>query len=192
MKTHVIRLIIVLLLVTGMGKAQHTKRPAKVEETSPVAVTRAATLRVTISSDAVGIFDYLSDSKKLALWFPDQAIMEPQLGGKYYFRWTGTDGVWNGVVTELIRGNTLGFTWQPPNEASVTNVRIKLFPQGAGTTVELSHSGFPSSEALEKAVTNWEFYLENLKSVIEQGADMRGQMEHKTTRTTSARRRRSN
>jgi hypothetical protein len=95
------------------------------------------------------------------------------------------------VVTDFIRGNTLGFTWQPPNEASVTNVRIKLFPQGAETAVELSHSGFPSSEALEKAVANWEFYLNNLKSVIEQGADMRGQLEHKTTRTTSARRRRT-
>jgi len=191
MKTHVIRLIILSLLVTSMGTAQHTTHPAKVEETGPVTVTRAATLRVTISSDAVGIFDYLSDSKKLALWFPDQAIMEPQLGGKYYFRWTGTEGVWSGVVTEFLRGNTLGFTWQPPNEASVTNVRIKLFPQGAETTVELSHSGFSSSDALEKAVTNWEFYLKNLKSVIEQGADMRGQMERKTTRTNSARRRRN-
>jgi len=191
MKTHVIRLIILSLLVTSMGTAQHTTHPAKVEETGPVTVTRAATLRVTISSDAVGIFDYLSDSKKLALWFPDQAIMEPQLGGKYYFRWTGTEGVWSGVVTEFLRGNTLSFTWQPPNEASVTNVRIKLFPQGAETTVELSHSGFSSSDALEKAVTNWEFYLKNLKSVIEQGADMRGQMERKTTRTNSARRRRN-
>jgi len=191
MKTHLIRLILLLSLVAGTGTAQHTKRPTKVEEPSPVTVTRAATMRVTISSDAVGIFDYLSDPKKLTLWFPDQAIMEPQLGGKYYFRWTGTEGVWSGVVTEFIRGNTLGFTWQPPNEDSVTNVRIKLIPQGAETTVELSHSGFPSSEALEKAVTNWEFYLNNLKSVIEQGADMRGQMEHKTTRTTSTRRRRS-
>jgi len=192
MKTHLIRLILLLLLVAGTGTAQRTKRPAKVEEPSPVTVTRAATMRVTISSDAVGIFDYLSDPKKLTLWFPDQAIMEPQLGGKYYFRCTGTEGVWSGVVTEFIRGNTLGFTWQPPNEDSVTNVRIKLFPQGAETTVELSHSGFPSSEALEKAVTNWEFYLNNLKSVIEQGADMRGQLERKTTHTTSARRWRNN
>ena len=92
-------------------------------------------------------------------------------------------------MTEFIRGNTIGFTWQPPNEASLTSVRIKLFTQGAETTVELSHSGFPSSEALEKAVTNWEFYLKNLKSVIEQGAELRGQIELKTTRTASTRRR---
>jgi hypothetical protein len=81
----------------------------------------------------------------------------------------------------------LGFTWQPPNEPAVTNVRIKLFPQGAETAVELSHSGFPSSDALDKAIASWIFYLQNLKSVIEQGVDMRGQMRPKTTHTTSVR-----
>ena len=191
MKARVTPLMLLLLLAPGPATAQHTQRAAKGEDTGPVSVTRSATLRVTISSDAVGIFNYLSDSKKLTLWFPDQAIIEPQLGGKYHFLWTGTEGVWSGVVTDFIRGNTLGFTWQPPNEPAVTNVRIKLFPQGAETTVELSHSGFPSSEALDKAVVSWVFYLQNLKSVIEQGADLRGQMRPKTTHSTSARPKRS-
>jgi uncharacterized protein YndB with AHSA1/START domain len=142
---------------------------------------------VTISSDAVGVFNYLSDAMKLILWFPDQAIMEPQLGGQYHFRWTGTEGVWSGVVTEFIRGNTLGFTWHPPKEPTETNVRIKLFPQGAVTMVELSHSGFTSSDALDKAVGSWVFYLQNLKSVIEAGVDMRGQVRPKTKHTTSVR-----
>ena len=191
MKARVTALLLLLLLATGPATAQHAKRAAKGEDTGPVSVTRSAALRVTISSDAVGIFDYLSDSKKLTLWFPDQAIIEPQLGGKYHFRWTGTEGVWSGVVTEFIRGNTLGFTWQPPNEPVVTNVRIKLFPQGAQTVVELSHSGFPSIDALDKAVGTWTLYLQNLKSVIEQGVDMRGQMRPKTKHTTSFRPKRS-
>jgi uncharacterized protein YndB with AHSA1/START domain len=183
--------MLLLLLATGPATGQHTKRAAKGEDTGPVNVTRSATLRVTISSDAVGIFDYLSNAKKLELWFPDQAIMEPQLGGKYHFRWTGTEGVWTGVVTEFIRGNTLGFTWQPPKDPTETNVRVKLFPQGAVTMVELSHSGFTSSETLDKAVETWTLYLRNLKSVIEQGVDLRGQMRPKTKHTTSARPKRS-
>jgi uncharacterized protein YndB with AHSA1/START domain len=191
MKAHFTPVMLLLLLATGPATAQHAKRAAKGEDTGPVKVTRSATLRVTISSDAVGIFNYLSDSKSLILWFPDQAIIEPQLGGKYYFRWTGTEGVWSGVVTEFIRGNTLGFTWRSPDEPTVTNVRIKLFPQGAETTLELTHSGFPSSETLDKEVTRWAFYLRNLKSVIEQGVDIREQMRRKTTRPTSARPRRS-
>jgi uncharacterized protein YndB with AHSA1/START domain len=191
MKARVAALMLLLLLATGPASAQHTKRAPKGEDMGPVSVTRSAALRVTISSDAVEIFNYLSDPRKLERWFPDQAIIEPQLGGQYHFRWTDTQGVWSGRVTEFIRGNTLGFTWQPPNEPEITNVRIKLFPQGAETTVELSHSGFPSSDALEKAVVSWSFYLQNLKSVIEQGVDKRAQMRRKTTHPASVQPKRS-
>ena len=187
MKDRIAAVMFVLLLAHGSAAAQHTKHAAKAEDTGSVTVTRSATLTVTIASDAVGIFDYLSDSRKLVLWFPDQAIMEPHLGGKYHFRMNGTEGVWSGVVTDFIRGNKLGLTWQPPNEAAATNVMIKLFPQGAGTAVELSHSGLTSSEALERSVTTWAFYLNNLKSVIEQGVDLRGQKQRKTTHPTLTR-----
>lgn len=159
----------------SLPAAQRARRTVKKEE-SPVSVTRSATLRVAISSDATQIFGYLSDPQKLTAWFPDQAIIQQQLGGKYHFRWTGTEGIWSGVVTEFIRGNTLAYTWQPPDELYETNVRFKLFPQGAQTLVELTHSGFTSSESLEKAVKAWDFYLRNLKSVVEQGIDMREQM----------------
>ena len=191
MKARLITLVLLGLLATGLATAQHTKRAAKSEETSPVSVTRSATLRVTISSDAVSIFNYLSDPRKLELWFPNHAIIEPRLGGQYHFRWPGSDDMWSGVVTEFIRGNTLGFTWQEPKESVVTNVRIKLFPQGGETAVELSHSGLPSSDALEKAVARWRFYLENLKSVIELGVDKRAEKPRKTTHPTPARSKRT-
>lgn len=183
MKSCLTMLLLFALLWNAPGSlaAQRPRRPPKAGDTGPVSVTRSATLHVSIASDATGIFEYLADSKKMALWFPDQAIIESQLGGKYHFRWNGTDGVWSGVVTEFIRGNTLGFTWQPPTEPNETNVRFRLFPQGAETVVELTHSGFPSSEALDRAVKAWVFYLQNLKSVIEQGTDMRGELRRRAT-----------
>jgi len=101
--------------------------------------------------------------------------MEPQLGGRYHFRWAGTEGVWNGIVTEFIRGNAISLTWQPPGEEYETSVHFRLFPQGAETVVALTHSGFTSSAALEKAISAWVFYLRNLKSVVEEGTDLRGQ-----------------
>ena len=187
MKACITALMLLWLLAIDPATAQHTKSAAKTEDTGPVSVTRSATLRVTVSSDAVSVFGYLSNPRKLELWFPDKAIIDPRLGGQYHFRWTGSEDMWSGVVTEFISGNTLGFTWQPPNESVVTNVRFKLFPQGGETAVELSHSGFLSSEALEKAVASWTFYLQNLKSVIEQGVDKREQMRKKTTHPTSSR-----
>lgn len=166
--------------VTGL--AQRARRAARAEDTGPVEVTRSATLRVSIASDAVGIFSYLSDSAKLGEWFPDQAIMEPQLGGKYHFRWKDEEGVWSGVVTEFIRGNTLAYTWQPPGETIETNVRFKLFAQGPATIVELTQSGFTSSAAQDKAISAWAFYLHNLKSVIEEGTDLRPKARRGTSR----------
>ena len=162
------------ILADSTTLAQRSRRPVRKEEPpSPVRVTRAATLRVSISTDSVTIFEYLSDAKKLQQWFPDQAIMEAQLGGKYHFRWKDAEGVWTGVVTQYIRGNILGYTWEPPGETTETNVQFKLFPQGAETLIELTHSGFDTNEAMDKEIKAWDFYLQNLKSLIEQGTDTR-------------------
>jgi uncharacterized protein YndB with AHSA1/START domain len=176
-------LVICLLLAGLPASAQRPRRRSKaVEKPSPVQVTRSVTLRVVIASDTVGIFEYLSDPAKLAEWFPDQAIVEPQLGGRYHFRWKDSADVWSGVITEFIRGNTLAYTWQSPGEATETNVRYKLFPQGGETLVELTHRGFSSAAAEEKAISAWTFYLENLKSVIEDGTDLRSRGRRQTSR----------
>lgn len=175
MKARLTTVLLFVSLASASALAQRAKRLPQREDTGPVQVTRSATLQLTISSDAVGVFEYLADSKKLEQWFPDQAIIEPQLGGKYHFRWKDSDAVWSGVVTEFIRGNTLGFTWQPPGEDLETNVRLKVFPQGAETILQLTHSGFTSNEALDKETKAWVFYLRNLKSVIEDGTDLRQQ-----------------
>jgi len=183
MKARVSRVLILALIGGVAASAQRARRPTREEDTGPVQVTRSATLRITIASDAVGVFEYLADSSKLPEWFPDQAIMEPQLGGKYHFRWKDAEGVWSGVVTEFIRGNTLAYTWRPPGEQYETNVRYRLFPQGAETLVELTHSGFTGTVAQEKAVKAWSFYLQNLKSVIEDGTDLREQPRRVRART---------
>lgn len=185
MKAHYRNILLLLLLLLGNLPlvAQRSRRaPARVEDTGPVSVMRSATMRITISSDTIGIFEYLADPKKVVLWFPDQAVMEPQLGGKYHYRFRDSEGVWSGVVTEFIRGNTFGLTWRPPEEEYETNLRYKLFPQGADTIVELTASGFTSSAALDKAVKYFVFYLQNLKSVIEAGTDMRGQITQRPKR----------
>jgi len=158
------------------GQSRRPAARAQVEDTGPVSVMRSTTMRITITSDTIGIFEHLADPKKVVLWLPDQAVMEAQLGGKYHYRFRDAEGVWSGVVTEFIRGNTFGLTWRPPDEEYETNLRYKLFPQGADTIVELTVSGLTSSVALDKAVKYWVFYLQNLKSVIEAGTDIRGQL----------------
>jgi uncharacterized protein YndB with AHSA1/START domain len=178
------RISMVMVLLGALGSAvaaQHARRPTKPEDTGPVTVRRSATLQIPIASDAVSIFGYLSDPQKLTLWFPDQAILEPHFGGKYHFRWNNQDGVWSGVVTEFVVANTLAFTWKPPNEETETQVQFRLYPQGGQTLVEVTHSGLASDDALDKAVKTWVFYLENLKSVIEDQTDLRLAADKKTS-----------
>ncbi len=174
MKSLIHRAALLGLLVAFPAFAQRAKRSApRPEGTGPVTVARGATLRIVIARDPVSVFDYFSSGATLSRWFSDQAIFEPQIGGKYHLRWKNVEGVWSGVVTEFIRGNTLAFTWQPPDEPYETNVRIRLLAQDTGTLVELTHSGFTSAASLDKNIEAWRFYLENLKSVIETGTDRR-------------------
>lgn len=177
-------MLMVLLLAGLPAAAQRARRPAP-GENSQIEVTRSATLRVSLSSDPGNIFEYLVDARKLEQWFPDQAVSEAQLGGKYHFRWNNKPGVWSGHFTYFIRGNTLGFTWQPPGEENETNVQFKLTPQGKQTLVELTHSGFVSNAEMDRALKAWVFYLENLKSVIEEGTDLRRETRPKPARRTS-------
>ena len=150
---------------------QQPRRPAKPVDTGPVTVMRSATLQMLIASDAVSIFSFLSDQGKLTAWFADQAILEPQFGGKCHFRWRHQEPM-DGVVTEFTAAKNLALTWKHPGEDE-TQVRFKLSPQGGQTLVDMEQRGFTSAADLEKAVKSWVFYLENLKSVIEKQVDLR-------------------
>jgi uncharacterized protein YndB with AHSA1/START domain len=172
MKPRLLTLIFLLGAWSSGTAQQHARRPVKPADAGPVTVMRSATLQVLVSSDAVSVFSYLSDQGKLTLWLADQAILDPQFGGKYHFRWKSHEPV-DGVVTEFIAANTLAITWQHPSDEAETQVRFKLSPQGGQTRVELELQGFVSAEALEKAVKFWEFNLHNLKSVIEEQIDLR-------------------
>jgi uncharacterized protein YndB with AHSA1/START domain len=181
-------LLLGLLGVTSAAAQAQRSRAAAQSQPSLVEVTRSATLRATIAADPANVFDHLVDANKLETWFPDQAVSEAQLGGRYHFRWNDSDGVWSGRYTNFIRGNTLAYTWQAPGDEYETNVQIRLIPQAGGTLVELTHSGFITNAALDKAIKAWVFYLDNLRSVIEDNVDLRPQQRQKqrpkSSRTT--------
>jgi uncharacterized protein YndB with AHSA1/START domain len=180
-----------LLLLAPLPATAQGSRSTASSPPSDVEVTRSATLRITIPSDPASIFDYFVDAKKLESWFPDQAVSEAQLGGRYHFRWNDSPGVWSGRYTYFIRGNSLAYTWQAPGDEYETNVQIKLIPQAGGTLVEMTHSGFTSNAALDKAIKTWLFYLDNLRSVIAGGEDLRVKQRQKPSRRSSRRAKRA-
>ena len=165
--------LLLILLTAGSGTAQqYTRRTARSLDTGPVTVMRGANLQVIIASDMDSVFSYLSDQGKITAWLSDQAILEPQFGGKYHFRWKSMEPV-DGVVTEYKPTNALAYSWKHPSDEGETQVRFKLSPQSGRTLVEQDLRGFTSADAVDKAVTFWVFYLQNLKSVVEDQIDLR-------------------
>ena len=163
---------------TTLARAQRAT-PAGNQNASVVRTTRSAELGLRLESDVMTVFQALTDPRQLERWFPNRAILRAKRGSRFYFRWNDIKGLWRGTITELIPGNRLEFTWQRPGSEDATLVNIRLIPQGFETLVELTHSGFTSSDEMEKTIKDWVFYLENLKSVLEVGVDQRPNREAK-------------
>ena len=172
MKPKLLTLIFLLSAWSNGAGQQRATRPAKPPDTGPVAVARSSTLQVLVASDAVSVFSYLSDQRKLTAWMADQAILEPQMGAKFHFRWKNQEPV-DGVVTEFAAANTLALTWKHPSDTADTRLRFKVSPQGGNTMVVLELQGYTSPDSLEKDLSFWVFNLKNLKSVIEEQIDLR-------------------
>jgi uncharacterized protein YndB with AHSA1/START domain len=172
MKPKLLILIFLLGIWSNAAGQQRASRPAKPLDTGPVTLARSATLQVLVASDAVSVFSYLSDQAKLTAWMADQAILEPQMGAKFHFRWKNQEPV-DGVVTEYAAANTLALTWKHPSDTADTRVRFRVSPQGGNTMVVLELQGYTSADGLEKDLNFWVFNLKNLKSVIEDQVDLR-------------------
>jgi len=166
----------VILLVGCLPLLAQRDRRSGLTQVNDIEVTRSATLRILVVADPTNVFDYLVDARKLETWFADQAVSEAQLGGRYHLRWDDRQGVWSGRYTYFVRGNSLNYTWEVPGDGYESSVQIKLTPQPGGTLVELTHGGFTSNPAMDREIKDWTFYLNNLRSVIENGVDLRPEL----------------
>ncbi len=138
---------------------------------------------VLIRAQAEDIFFAVTDPGELVKWFPEHAVTDPELGGKYEFTWEKSR-VWgpkSGIYIDIIPGTKLSFTWPVGNLDQYTIVNFHLHSEGGYTTVIFSHTGFGFGEEWEKEYCEhselWSFFLENLKSYMEEGIDRRQEQE---------------
>jgi uncharacterized protein YndB with AHSA1/START domain len=75
---------------------------------------------IIVNASLGAVFKAISDPEELTQWFPDQAILEPKVGGKMKFSFykekspehtCATDTVSEGIVKELIPNKKLSYTW---------------------------------------------------------------------------------
>ena len=141
--------------------------------------SRTVRQRLFIRAPPEKVFRALSEPDRLVKWFLKDAEISLRKQGKYAFTWE--DGYHHeGRVTEVIRGESISFSWEyegPDHEVAKTKVRFTVAPKNKGAIVSVVNSGFPKHEkwvdTLVGSASVWTFYLLNLKSVLETGHDLR-------------------
>ena len=144
--------------------------------------TRTIQQSVTINAPVDAVFRAFTDADQLIRWFPNSAESDPQPGGKFKYFFDNPDQperthIREGVYLEVSANQELRYPWHIPEMNSTTKVAITVKESGSSTHVALVHSGWPTSTKLEEAVQmhtdGWQFFLQNLKAVLEGGQDQR-------------------
>jgi len=130
----------------------------------------------TINATPQEVFDSFQYESRLREWMCDGTRTVPRKGGLFHVWWnSGYEA--RGVFTAYSPPRALAFTWTSPYEPGDTSVRITLKPVEGGTRVTLTHSGFGAGKKwagrAEESEREWSGGLDNLKSVLETGLDLR-------------------
>jgi len=140
--------------------------------------TDKQTVKLTrsINASPQEVFDSFQYECRLREWMCDGARTRPHKGGLFEVRWnSGYEA--RGVFTSFSPPRALAFTWNSPMEPGETSVKVSLKPVEGGTKVTLTHSGFGTGKKwagrAEESEREWNGGLDNLKSVLETGLDLR-------------------
>ncbi len=139
-------------------------------------------IRKTIVIDASVeiVFKAITDPQELTNWFPDQAVLEPKVGGKMkfsFYKEKSTDEHareidYNpeGTTKEFIPNKKVSYTWQLMGipdfpETTVTWELEKI--EAKKTRLVLTHSGFTGQEGGKLSFTEhdngWAYFLGRLE-----------------------------
>ena len=116
-----------------------------------------------------------TNSTSLREWLCDVATVEKHPKGRMYLWWRG-DFYSSGHYLELDENKCVKFRWYASIDPAPTDVTVSIMEKEGGTLVCMDHEvpDEPSwSKIAETFRKNWVDSLENLKSVLETGVDLR-------------------
>ena len=121
------------------------------------------------------VFAALTEPKTLVKWFLSKAKLDPKKGGIYSFDWLGGYHMTD-KVKRFEKNKAVSFSWSDKlknGEMVKTTASFEVAKEGKGTLLKLRHSGFKDPEHFADCSSRWAYYLTNMKSVLQQGADLR-------------------
>jgi len=136
---------------------------------------------VELDTSPEAVFKAISVPKELTNWFPDDAILEPRVGGKFMLAFLkdskkprmkmDSDFINEGKVIEIIKNKKLVHSWQwkafSGFPETVVTWELEQVNQNI-TRLTLTHSGFTGKEtgpvSIQEHNKGWEFFLNELVS----------------------------
>lgn len=137
-----------------------------------------ATIKVEkfIKANPTEVYHYFTNSTALKDWMCDVATADPRPGGHLYLCWN-EDYYTSGEYILLENDKSVSFTWLGRGEPHKTRVDVSFRKKRGGTLVKLTHReigrGKKWAEIAKVYGSEWQNSLENLASVVENGADLR-------------------
>lgn len=133
-------------------------------------------IRKTIEVDAPPevVFRALSIQEEITQWFPDQAVLEPRVGGKVRFSFfskgkkpVDRDFFPEGEVTEFVPNKKISYTWIPSGIPGFPKTTVTWSLEAAGegrTRVTMVHSGFTGMphELFREHSYGWDYFTGRL------------------------------
>jgi uncharacterized protein YndB with AHSA1/START domain len=141
-----------------------------------MSATREVRRSVVIETTPERAFEAVTKASELREWCSAEAWTEVRHGGRYDVRWISgyrTDG----KFIELDPPHRAAVTWRGTGEPGETAVEFAVKPKAGGVEVTVVHRGFGTGAEWDEAVAasenGWTVGLENLKSTLETGVDLR-------------------
>jgi len=130
----------------------------------------------TVKASPEQVYQAFTNGTTLREWLCDVATVAPNPGGRIYL-WWNSGYYTSGEYMTSEPSSKVAFSWNGRREPSETKVEVNITSQEGSTLITLKHSGIGSGDAWNSPVTEikkgWESGLENLASILENGADLR-------------------
>ena len=128
-----------------------------------------------VNASVKSAYRAFTNSTSMREWLCDVATVEPHPRGRMYLWWRG-DFYSSGHFLELDENKRVKFRWYSSIDPAPTEVTVIFSEKDGGALVRMDHE-IPDDPAWKKMGEtfreNWVDSLENLKSVLETGIDLR-------------------
>ncbi|RNI21914.1 SRPBCC family protein [Rufibacter latericius] len=97
----------------------------------------------SLSAPVEKVWAALTDKDQMKLWYFDLAEFRPEVGFRFEFTGGTVENRYLHLceVTEVEENSKLTYSWRYDGYEGISYVTFDLFPEGASTTLKLTHSG---------------------------------------------------